>query len=212
MEGFNANNLMENELKRVGRLVDQPRLLLHCCCAPCACHVLVRLAPYFRITALYENPNIEPEAEYNQRAEELARFLKEYPFPQPVELVVAPYDNGTFRRRIAGLEKEPEGGSRCRECFLLRLGRTAALAEQQGYDCFTTTLSTGSRKDARVLHEIGCDLESETLRYLPADFKKKGGALEAVRLSRAYGLYRQDYCGCVFSKREKEERNKRYGV
>ena len=212
MEGFNANNLMESELERVSRLSDKPRLLLHCCCAPCACHVLVRLAPYFHITALYENPNIEPEAEYNQRAQELARFLETYPFPQPVELLVAPYDNRAFRSRVAGLEREPEGGSRCRECFMLRLGRTADLAKQRGYDYFTTTLTTGSRKDARVLHAIGCGLEGQTFRYLPADFKKKGGALEAVRLSREYGLYRQDYCGCVFSRREKEERDKEYGV
>lgn len=180
---------------------ERPRLLLHACCAPCSSACLERLTGAFRVTAFYYNPNISPEAEYVKRAAELMRIWP--------DSVVADYDPAAFREIGRGLEREPEGGARCAKCYELRLGETARRAREEGYDYFCTALSVSPYKDAGKLNAIGRALEAETgVKWLASDFKKKGGYARSVALSRELGLYRQDYCGCVFSKAEREKRKR----
>ena len=163
-----------------------PRLLLHACCAPCSSYVLEYLSRYFEITVFYYNPNISPEEEYRKRVSEIRRLIGEMKF-------------------IHGLEDVPEGGERCFRCYRLRLAETARLAQEGDYDFFTTTLSISPLKNAQKLNEIGEVLgESFQVRHLPSDFKKKDGYKRSVELSAEHGLYRQDYCGCVYSKRMRE--------
>ena len=202
----------------------RPTLLLHACCAPCSSAVLERLTAAFDVTVLFYNPNIAPEAEYEKRAAELARLIREMPAAQGVQMVCAPYDAKEFLDAVRGLEQVPEGGERCERCFRLRLGRidivdrksvrfvcyrlrleaAARYAKANGFDYFTTTLSISPLKNAAKLNEIGEALAAQYgVAHLPADFKKKEGYKRSIELSRAYGLYRQDFCGCVFSKRER---------
>ena len=182
---------------------EPPTLLLHSCCAPCSSYVLEYLSEYFRITDLYYNPNIEPADEYDKRAEELERLIGEMPLKNPVEFIRAPYDPKVFHEAVKGLEKVPEGGERCFICYELRMREAAAMARERGFDYFTTTLSISPLKNAQKINEIGERLAEEyNVKHLPSDFKKRGGYARSVELSAEHGLYRQNYCGCVYSKRE----------
>lgn len=176
-----------------------PRLLLHCCCAPCASHVLECLSPQYQITVLFFNPNIQPRDEYDKRAGELKRLLSLASYPNPVDMMVAGYDTGVFESAVRLFTDEPEGGKRCRECFSLRLGEAAAFAKSGGYDRFSTTLTVSPHKPAEVINEVGTGLgNSYGVEYLHSDFKKRDGYKRSVELSKRYGLYRQQYCGCRY--------------
>ena len=177
-----------------------PRLLLHGCCAPCSSYVLEYLSTYFEITLCFYNPNISSEEEYRRRAEEERRLLSEMPLPRPVALIVPPWEHEAFLRAARGAETAPEGGERCRRCFTLRLTAAAEAARAGGFDCFATTLTISPLKNAELINAIGAEVGARAgVRYLATDFKKKGGYLRSVELSRQYGLYRQDFCGCEFS-------------
>ncbi len=175
------------------------RLLLHSCCAPCSSYCLEQVAPYMRTTVLFYNPNLDSAEEYERRKAEEVRFLSETGLADFLDCDYAPEE---YLGTVAGLEAEPEGGARCTRCFGLRLRRTAEEAARGGYDFFATTLTVSPLKDAARINGIGFSLEAELgVRYLPSDFKKRGGYLRSVELSREHGLYRQNYCGCKFSKR-----------
>lgn len=192
---------MERELRRIAGSGGRPRLLLHACCAPCSSAVLERLTPVFDITAFYYNPNIAPESEFLHRADELRRLIAELPHENAIDMIQGNYDWDRFRALSRGLEDAPEGGERCERCFRLRLGRTAAVAAEGGFDYFTTTLSISPLKDAQLLNAIGAELAQQYgVRYLFSDFKKKDGYRRSCALSAEYGLYRQNYCGCPFSR------------
>lgn len=189
-----------------------PTLLLHSCCAPCSSYVLEYLASYFAITVFYYNPNIYPPQEYRRRVEEQQRLIAELPVSHPVQFVEGRYRPEDFFEAVRGLEQIPEGGERCFACYELRLKEAAALAREGGFDYFTTTLSISPLKNARKLNEIGERLAAEYgVKHLPADFKKREGYKRSVELSGIYGLYRQDYCGCVFSQRERERQKEEKG-
>lgn len=178
-----------------------PKLLLHSCCAPCSSYCLEYLSQYFTITDLYYNPNISPKAEFDKRAEELRRLISELPVKNPITLVVDKYAPEEFFTAVKGFENCAEGGERCFVCYRLRLERAAKYAAEHGFDYFCSTLSISPLKNAQKLNEIGNELsEIYKVPHLPNDFKKKGGYLRSIELSREYDLYRQNYCGCVFSK------------
>lgn len=182
-----------------------PTLLLHSCCAPCSSYVLEYLSEFFRITVFYYNPNIYPEQEYGKRVEEQKSLIERMSAVNPISFEEGRYDKERFYRMAKGLEKEKEGGERCFRCYELRLREAAKLAKEKGFDYFTTTLTISPLKNAQKLNAIGEKLAEEYgIGWLPSDFKKKDGYKRSVELSREYGLYRQDYCGCVFSKRERE--------
>ena len=193
------------------------RLLLHACCCPCSTHCLEVLAEYFEITVFFYNPNIDTAEEYEKRFAELVRFTEEAPFAKGVRLVEEPFRPEEFEAIAKGREQEPERGSRCYDCYRLRLRKTAEYAAENGYDCFSTTLSISPYKNAAWLNEIGVRLEQElreagtpagrkTPYFLFSDFKKKNGYKRSIELSAEYGLYRQDYCGCRYSKEERDRK------
>lgn len=184
-----------------------PSLLLHSCCGPCSSSVLERLTGDFRVTVFYFNPNIAPEEEYRRRVEEQKRLLTEFPFPHPVAFQEGRYCPEEFYALAQGLEEVPEGGERCYRCYRQRLAEAAQVAAAGQFDYFTTTLSVSPMKNAAWINEIGRELERRwDVRWLPSDFKKKDGYRRSIELSRTYGLYRQDYCGCVYSQRERREK------
>ncbi len=188
----------------------KPKLLLHACCAPCSSYVLEYLSSYFDITIYYYNPNIHPEQEYTRRLEELKAFIRK--LAAPPTLVETTYDVTNYFDAVKtesepGLQAEPERGERCRRCYAFRMAKAYDYACSQKFDYFTTTLSISPHKDAEKINTIGAELEekartsgNDVCTYLYADFKKKNGYLRSLELSKEYGLYRQDYCGCVFSK------------
>ena len=187
-----------------------PTLLLHSCCAPCSSYCLEYLSQYFSITLLYYNPNISPREEFEKRTEELRRLVAQLPMKHPAEVIVPEYRPGEFYDAVKGLENLPEGGERCFVCYRLRLEKAAQYAAENGFDYFCSTLSISPMKNADKLNEIGSQLsEIYPVKLLPSDFKKRGGYLRSIELSHEYGLYRQNYCGCVFSKREAEQRESR---
>ena len=192
----------QRELDRLIEGLDgTPKLLLHSCCAPCSSYCLEYLSQYFEITVLYYDPNIFPEEEFHKRAEEQRRLISEMPFKNPVSLVTDDYDPDEFFSAVKGLENAPEGGERCFVCYRLRLERAARYAAEHGFDYFCSTLSISPLKNAQKLNEIGAELsEIYKVANLPNDFKKKGGYLRSIELSREYELYRQNYCGCIYSK------------
>lgn len=186
----------------------KPRLLLHVCCAPCSSSVLERLRPHALVTVYFDNPNMDSQQEYDRRAQEEQRFVQQTGLAEDV--VVAPYDPEAYAEATLGLEEEKEGGERCRQCFRLRLERAARYAREQGFDAFTTTLTVSPLKNAALLNDIGGEMgEKHGVPFLPSDFKKKEGYKRSTQLSREHNLYRQDYCGCVHSKRERDERVRR---
>jgi predicted adenine nucleotide alpha hydrolase (AANH) superfamily ATPase len=173
---------------------------LHACCAPCSATALERLPPDWEITLFYCNPNIYPEAEYAKRLGELRRFVAEAPVARRAAVLAPEYDRAEFLAAARGLESEPEGGARCRECFALRLRAAAATAAGRGFDAFSTTLTTGPRKSAADINAAGEKASREYgAAYVAEDFKKRGGYSRSVELSREYSLYRQSYCGCEFA-------------
>jgi hypothetical protein len=183
---------------------DSPKkLLLHSCCAPCSSYVLEYLSRYFEIIIFYYNPNIGRAEEYEKRVAELKSLISRVQYHYPVTLIEGAYEPERFYQAAKGLEQEPERGKRCYECYKLRLAETARLSKELGTDYFTTTLSISPMKNADWLVQIGEELaETYGIHYLPSDFKKKGGYQRSIELSNTYGLYRQNYCGCVFSVRE----------
>lgn len=197
----NYQREMEEEIGRLGG--RRPSLLLHSCCGPCSSAVLERLTEHFAVTLLYYNPNIEPEEEYLHRLSEQRRLLSLA--HSEVAFLPCPYDHGAFEDFAPALAAEPEGGKRCLRCFALRLQYTARRAKDGGFDYFTTTLSVSPHKNAEQLNRIGeAAGEAYGVRYLTADFKKKNGYLRSLQLSKEYGLYRQDYCGCLYSRPKKD--------
>ena len=182
-----------------------PTLLLHCCCAPCSSYVLEYLSEYFQITAFFYNPNIDPESEYTKRILELQRLISSMNLKHPVSFIAGQYDSDRFYEMAKGLEHVKEGGERCFKCYELRLREAAEIAKEGGFEYFTTTLSISPHKNAQKLNEIGKRLAEEYgVEYLLSDFKKKIGYKRSIELSEEYGLYRQNYCGCVFSKANKD--------
>ena len=182
-----------------------PKLFLHSCCAPCSSYVLEYLSEYFEITVFYYNPNIYPPEEYHERAAEQKRFIEQFPAKHPISYIEGEYDTKRFYEMARGLEKVPEGGERCFKCYELRMRESAILAKEGGFDYFTTTLSISPLKNAEKLNEIGEMLESEYgVKHLASDFKKKNGYKRSTELSKEYELYRQNYCGCIFSKNARE--------
>jgi len=173
-------------------------VLLHTCCGPCVTVPLERLRDSFQVTCYFYNPNIHPEQEYQQRLDELKRLLKEL----EAEIIVGEYDPKNWFAAVKGLEHEPEGGKRCAVCFRFRLERTAKVAVEKGFDAFTTVMSISPHKSAQLLNDIGNELsEKYGVEYIEANFKKKDGFKRSAELSRKYNLYRQNYCGCIFSRR-----------
>lgn len=188
----------------INRLENKPKLLLHSCCAPCSSYVLEYLSKHFDITVLYYNPNIYPEKEYFFRENEQERFINQV-FSNDVKFKKEEYNPDEFYTAVKGLEGIKEGGERCFKCYHLRLEKTAQIAKENNFDYFTTTLSISPYKNAEKLNEIGEILsEKYGVEYLVSDFKKKNGYKRSTELSREYNIYRQDYCGCVFSKAERE--------
>ena len=190
----------------IQNLTGTPRLLLHCCCAPCSSYVLEYLSRFFEITCLFYNPNISPAEEYEKRAEELRRLISEQPHDIPVSIIVEKYNPEEFFAAVKGFEQVKEGGERCFRCYRLRLEMAAKYAREYNFDYFCSTLSISPLKNAAKLNEIGGELsEIYKIPHLPNDFKKKGGYLRSIELSAEFALYRQNYCGCVFSKKERGE-------
>lgn len=186
-----------------------PKLLLHSCCAPCSSYVLEYLSQYFSITVFYYNPNIYPPEEYALRAAEQASFIEKLPVVHPISFIEGAYDTKRFYEIAKGLENEPECGERCMKCYELRLMEAGKLAKEKAYDYFTTTLSISPLKNADKLNEIGGKIgEQLGVNYLYSDFKKKNGYLRSAQLSKEYGMYRQNYCGCVYSYQEMLQRGK----
>ena len=198
----NYQLVLEKTLKALQAEDKRPSLLLHSCCGPCSSYVMEYLAQYFDITIFYYNPNISPAAEFQFRAEEQQRLIREMDLG--VSFLLGKYEPERFFSLAKGHEAEPEGGERCFRCYELRLREAAETAKSLGMDYFTTTLSISPLKNAEKLNEIGGQLVKDYgVDYLYSDFKKRNGYKRSTELSREYGLYRQDYCGCVFSMRER---------
>ena len=198
MEKINYQKKMEEQILSLN---GTPSLLLHSCCGPCSSYVLEVLTQHFNVTLLYYNPNIYPESEYYKRYDEQKKIIEKMPFIHQVKIMECSYDENEFLSAARGYENEREGGSRCEKCFILRMKKTAQLAAENGFDFFTTTLSVSPHKNAPLLNKIGEELSREySVKFLYADFKKKEGYKRSIELSKKYELYRQDYCGCRFSK------------
>ena len=178
-----------------------PTLLLHSCCAPCSSYTLEYLSRYFSITVFYFNPNISPKAEFDKRFAEQKRLIETLPSENKISLICGDYNYDEFLNVARDYESVPEGGERCFRCYRMRLEKTAELAKQNGFDYFCTTLSISPLKNSQKINEIGFDVaEKYGVKWLPSDFKKREGYKRSIELSREYDLYRQNFCGCVFSK------------
>ena len=190
--------------KQIKNIKEGDTLLLHACCAPCSSACLERLGDYFNISIFYYNPNITEEDEYIKRINEIKKFISEFKTKYPIKLIEGRYDPNEFFDMAKGLESEPERGSRCYKCYKLRLKESAKVASDLGFDYFCTTLTLSPHKNSNWINEIGEELDKEyTSTYLYSDFKKKNGYKRSIELSREYDLYRQYYCGCIYSKRVK---------
>lgn len=195
----NYDLLMMNE---IASLDGKKRLLLHSCCGPCSTACIERLKDYFDITVLYYNPNIEPEEEYMHRKSVQKQVLDRF----NIEYMECDYDNETYKRVTNALSEEKEGGKRCSVCFGLRLKYTASMAKREGFDYFATTLTVSPHKNSNTINEIGSKIADKIgVKYLFADFKKRDGYKRSLELSKEFNLYRQDYCGCLYSKRCEDE-------
>lgn len=203
----NYQKELEQILCRLKREQQVPTLFLHSCCAPCSSYVLEYLSEYFEITVFYYNPNIYPEEEYRKRVEEQKQLIEQLPSKYKISFIEGKFEPERFYEMAKGLEQVPEGGERCMNCYELRLREAAEYARKEDMDYFTTTLSISPLKNAGKLNEIGEKLAEEYgVSYLNSDFKKKNGYKRSVELSEIYGMYRQDYCGCIYSIREREGR------
>ncbi len=204
---MNYQKLMDQVVEIEKDKKNKPTLLLHACCAPCSSYVLEYLANYFKITILFYNPNISPYEEFKKRYLELDKLIKEMPNTTDVKLVEVGYDENEFYSFAKPLSNEKEGGKRCFKCYELRLRKACSYAKENNFDYFTTTLSISPYKNSKKLNEIGELLQDEfDMRYLYADFKKKNGYKRSIELSKIYNLYRQDYCGCIYSKIERDNK------
>lgn len=203
---MNYQKELDKTLEKLTKEERVPKLLLHSCCAPCSTYVLEYLSQYFEITVFYYNPNIYPESEYTKRIWEQQKLIDELPAKHPISFMAGPYDKERFYEMASGLEHVKEGGARCMKCYELRLREAAKIAKNAGFDYFTTTLSISPLKKAERLNEIGQRLGEEyEVEYLLSDFKKKNGYKRSIELSKIYGLYRQDYCGCEFSMENRDK-------
>ena len=208
---INYQKLCEEEISKASAGERVPSVLLHSCCAPCSSYCIEYLSQYFHVTVFYYNPNIYPDSEYYHRVKEQQEFINRFPAKYPVGFIEGDFDTQEFYKAAKGLENEPERGARCTECFKLRLGRTAEMASEKRFDYFTSTLTISPMKDAALLNQIGSEMgEAHGVKWLPSDFKKKNGYLRSCELSREYGIYRQDYCGCVFSYEERQKEKERF--
>lgn len=197
---MNYTDILESIIIKEQKENKIPTLLLHSCCAPCSSYVLEYLSNYFKITVLYYNPNIYPEEEYSIRRDEQQKFIKDLKTKHPVSFLEIGYNDNSYYNAVKGLESEKEGGLRCYKCYQLRLEQTATLAKELKFDYFTTTLSVSPYKNSLKINEIGAFLsEKYQINYLYADFKKKNGYKRSIELSKEYNLYRQNYCGCIYS-------------
>lgn len=204
MQRINYQIEMEKTIGEIRKAQERPLLVLHSCCAPCSSAVLERLNRDFRLIVYYYNPNIFPQEEFIHRAEEQKRLVGCMPLEADIAVEIAQYDPENFHARVRGHENDPEGGERCTICYEMRLRKTAEYAKAVGAEYFTTTLSISPLKDAVRLNGLGSRLAEEFgLKYLLSDFKKKDGYRRSCALSETYGLYRQDFCGCVYSKNER---------
>lgn len=202
---MNYQKELEKLLVKLEKEGRTPRLLLHSCCAPCSSYVLEYLSKHFEITVFYYNPNIFPESEYTKRILEQQTLIGEMDMKYPVSFIAGNYDKEKFYEMAKGLEHLKEGKERCFKCYALRLEETARLAKEGEFDYFTTTLSISPMKNADKLNEIGTMLgEKYGVAYLQSDFKKKNGYKRSIELSKVYNLYRQDYCGCIYSMQERK--------
>lgn len=200
MQKINYQKQLDKIIEELGDEV--PSLLLHTCCAPCSSYCIEYLAEYFNITVLYYNPNIYPEAEYLKRKAEQKRLISEMKTKYPVKMLDCDFESEKFYQMVKGMENCREGGERCFKCYRLRLQKTAIEAKKNGFDYFTTSLTISPLKNAQKINEIGEELAIEyNVKWLPSDFKKREGYKRSIELSKEYNLYRQNYCGCVFSKR-----------
>ena len=207
---MNYQKELEKLIVKLEKEEKVPRLLLHSCCAPCSSYALEYLSNYFEITVLYYNPNIYPEMEYTKRIWEQQKLIDDLPVKYPISFIAGSYDKELFYEMAKGLEDVKEGGARCFQCYELRLRETAKIAKEAEFDYFTTTLSISPLKNAQKLNEIGMRLGEEYgVPYLVSDFKKKNGYKRSAELSKTYGLYRQDYCGCEYSMRERKMAEKK---
>ncbi|WP_178668967.1 epoxyqueuosine reductase QueH [uncultured Eubacterium sp.] len=192
------------ELDKIINSIDKsnpPRLFLHSCCAPCSSYTLEYLSNYFDITVYYFNPNISPKEEFDKRFAEQKRLIDSLPAKNPIKLVLGEYDYNDFLQIARGLENVAEGGERCFRCYRLRLESTARIAKEQGFDYFCTTLSISPLKNSQKINQIGYEVAQKYgIKWLPSDFKKREGYKRSIELSKEYNLYRQSFCGCVFSK------------
>lgn len=212
MCAMNRENFFRKFDKIVGQFGDaKPGILLHSCCGPCSSSVLELLSKYFDVTVLWYNPNLYPEAEYDKRLKTQKQLIDAIAEDGvQAKLLVEPWRSEDYFSRIKGLENEPEEGKRCLECFRIRLEETARIASERGFEWFCTTLTVSSRKDAVAINAIGREAEAKYgVKWLPSEFKKREGNHRSIILSEKYGLYRQEYCGCVFSlvNREKNDEN-----
>lgn len=197
----NYQLLLDDVITNITNNKEVPKLLLHSCCAPCSSYVLLYLSQYFEITVFFYNPNIMPDLEYKRRLEEQIRLIKTITTKHPINFIEGDYDSSLFLNQVKGLEKEPEGSTRCFKCYQFRLEETAKIANSDNYDYCTTTLTVSPYKNAAKINEIGKQLEEiYGIKYLYSDFKKRNGYKESIKLSEKYNLYRQHYCGCPFSR------------
>ena len=186
----------------LNNITEKKKLLLHSCCAPCSSYVITYLTKYFDITILYYNPNIYPYEEYKKRKQEQIRLINEIDKINNLDFIECDYDNQLYNKLIKGLEKEPEKGKRCNICYELRMEKTAIIGKENNYDYFCTTLSVSPYKNSNLINEIGKELEKKyNIKWLYSDFKKKDGYKQSIELSKKYNLYRQNYCGCIYTQR-----------
>lgn len=194
-------------LEEISKLNCTKKILLHSCCAPCSSYVITFLSNYFDITILYYNPNIAPKEEYEKRKQEQIKLIKNINKLHKLDFIDCDYDNDLYNDAIEGYQDCKEGGKRCHICFNLRLEKTAMLAKKYKYDYFCSTLTVSPHKNSKTINEIGYNLSQKyDIKWLYSDFKKNEGFKQSIELSKKYKLYRQDYCGCIYSKREKEKR------
>lgn len=199
----NFDRQMDKIINTLAKEGKKPKLLMHACCAPCSTSCIERVNDKFDLTVFFYNPNMDTKEEYSRRAEEEIKLCKEL----KIKYVVEEYNSSEFYTAVRGHEEDAEGGNRCKICFNLRLEKTAKFAKEEGFDYFTTTLTVSPLKNASLLNEVGKECEEKYgISFLPSDFKKKNGYLRSIQLSKEYNLYRQNYCGCVFSRAKLPEK------
>lgn len=196
-------------LEEISKFKTIKKILLHSCCAPCSSYVITFLSNYFDITILYYNPNIFPKEEYEKRKKEQIKLLKNIQTKNKLDFIDCDYENEIYNTKIKGFENCKEGGNRCSICFYLRLEKTAIIAKKNNFDYFCSTLTVSPHKNSKIINEIGINISNKhNIKWLYSDFKKNEGYKQSIELSKKYQLYRQDYCGCIYSKKERQENAK----